>query len=204
MKSVGLTSAAAACGVLLVLVLNAVRPALTHRLVDFSLRPLPERFRARIAKLVYGLLDGLAVTRDPRRLAQAVALSYPLWMSIATGIWLATAAFHMTIPFTGSFLIMALLVVGVAAPTPGAVGGFHEMFRLGTAVFYGVDEQSGGRGGHRPPCRLVRAGHAAGGTVHDAGRAQPGQGAQIERRGRRAESAAPLDAGAPGSGAAGG
>jgi hypothetical protein len=45
----------------------------------------------------------------------------------------------MTIPFTGSFLIMALLVVGVATPTPGAVGGFHEAFRIGTAVFYGVD-----------------------------------------------------------------
>jgi hypothetical protein len=27
----------------------------------------------------------------------------------------------------------------VATPTPGAVGGFHEMFRIGTAVFYGVD-----------------------------------------------------------------
>ena len=45
----------------------------------------------------------------------------------------------MTIPFTGSFLIVALLVVGVAVPTPGAVGGFHEAFRIGTAVFYGVD-----------------------------------------------------------------
>ena len=116
-----------------------MRPALTHRLVDFCLRLLPERFRGRVSGLVYGLLDGLAVTRDLRRLAQAVALSFPLWISIATGIWMVTVAFHMTIPFTGSFLIVALLVVGVAAPTPGAVGGFHEMFRDGTAVFYGVD-----------------------------------------------------------------
>ena len=42
-------------------------------------------------------------------------------------------------PFTGSFLILALLVVGVAVPTPGAVGGFHEAFRIGATVFYGVD-----------------------------------------------------------------
>jgi glycosyltransferase 2 family protein len=138
-KAGGLLGAVAAGSILLVLVMNAVRPALTHRLVDFCLRPFPERLRARISRLVYGLLDGLAVTRDPRLLAQAVALSFPLWISIATGIWLVTVAFHMTIPYTGSFLIMALLVVGVAAPTPGAVGGFHEMFRIGTAVFYGVD-----------------------------------------------------------------
>jgi uncharacterized protein (TIRG00374 family) len=138
-KASGLLGAMAAGGVLLVLILNAFRPALTHRLVDFCLRPFPERLGARVSGLVYGLLDGLAVTRDPARLAQAVALSVPLWISIATGIWLTTVAFHMTIPFTGSFLIMALLVVGVATPTPGAVGGFHEMFRIGTAVFYGVD-----------------------------------------------------------------
>jgi hypothetical protein len=138
-KAGGLLGAAAAVGILLVLVLNAIRPVLTHRLVDFCLRPFPERLRARVSGVVYGLLDGLAVTRDPRLLAQAVALSIPLWISIASGIWLVTVAFHMTIPFTGSFLIMALLVVGVATPTPGAVGGFHEMFRIGTAVFYGVD-----------------------------------------------------------------
>ena len=135
----GLLGAIGSGAVLLVLALNAFRPALTHRLVDFCLRPLPRGLRDRLSALVYGLLDGLAVTRDPLRLAQALALSVPLWLSIAAGIWLVTAAFHMTIPFTGSFLIVALLTVGVAVPTPGAVGGFHEFFRIGAAVFYGVD-----------------------------------------------------------------
>jgi len=135
----GLVGALGSGAVLLVLGLNAVRPVLTHRLVDACLRVIPVRFRSRLSALIYGLLDGLAVTRDLTRLAQAIALSFPLWLSIATGIWLVTVAFHMTVPFTGSFLIMALLTVGVAAPTPGAVGGFHEAFRIGTAVFYGVD-----------------------------------------------------------------
>jgi uncharacterized protein (TIRG00374 family) len=135
----GLIGALGSGAVLLVLGLNAVRPVLTHRLVDACLRVIPVRFRSRLSALIYGLLDGLAVTRDLTRLAQAIALSFPLWLSIATGIWLVTVAFHMTVPFTGSFLIMALLTVGVAAPTPGAVGGFHEAFRIGTAVFYGVD-----------------------------------------------------------------
>jgi uncharacterized protein (TIRG00374 family) len=134
----GLFGAIAAAGILMILGLNAVRPALTHRVVDLLLRPFPHRLRDRISRLAYGLLDGLAVTRDPVLLARAVALSFPLWLSIAAGIWLVTLAFHMTIPFTGSFLIVALLVVGVAVPTPGAVGGFHEAFRVGAAVFYGV------------------------------------------------------------------
>jgi uncharacterized protein (TIRG00374 family) len=135
----GLMGALGAGAILLVLGLNAFRPALTHRVTDLCLRPLPRGFRDRVSGLIYGLLDGLAVTRDPVRLAQAIALSLPLWLSICAGIWLATAAFHMTIPFTGSFLIVALLTVGVSVPTPGAVGGFHEFFRIGAAVFYGVD-----------------------------------------------------------------
>jgi glycosyltransferase 2 family protein len=135
----GLMGALASGVILLVLGLNAFRPALTHRVVDFCLRPVPRGVRDRLSGLIYGLLDGLAVTRDPIRLAQAVALSVPLWLSIAAGIWLVTVAFHMTIPFTGSFLFVALLTVGVSVPTPGAVGGFHEFFRIGAAVFYGVD-----------------------------------------------------------------
>jgi uncharacterized membrane protein YbhN (UPF0104 family) len=33
---------------------------------------------------------------------------------------------------------MALLVIGVAVPTPGAVGGFHYFYRLGAVTFYGA------------------------------------------------------------------
>ena len=63
--------------------------------------------------------QGLAVMRQPRRLLVSFALSIPLWMSIAAGIWLTSLAFHITFPFVGSFLVMTILVVGVAMPTPG-------------------------------------------------------------------------------------
>ena len=38
--------------------------------------------------------------------------------------------------------MLALLVVGVAVPTPGAVGGFHEAFRLGATAFFGADNDA--------------------------------------------------------------
>jgi uncharacterized membrane protein YbhN (UPF0104 family) len=62
----------------------------------------------------------------------------PLWLSIAAGIWCVSRAFHIPLPFVGSFLVMALLVVGVAVPTPGAVGGFHYFYRLAATTFYGA------------------------------------------------------------------
>ena len=41
-------------------------------------------------------------------------------------------------PFTGSFLQIALLVVGVSVPTPGGVGGFEAAVQIGLTSFYGV------------------------------------------------------------------
>jgi uncharacterized membrane protein YbhN (UPF0104 family) len=38
--------------------------------------------------------------------------------------------------------MLALLVVGIAVPTPGAVGGFHEAFRLGATAFFGADNNA--------------------------------------------------------------
>ena len=35
-----------------------------------------------------------------------------------------------------------LLVVGLAVPTPGAVGGFHAMFRLGATTFFGAPDDA--------------------------------------------------------------
>jgi len=44
----------------------------------------------------------------------------------------------MTFSYLGSFLVMTLLVVGVAMPTPGAVGGFHTMYKFAVTTFFGV------------------------------------------------------------------
>jgi uncharacterized membrane protein YbhN (UPF0104 family) len=121
----------------MVAVLARQRARVAH-LTDRVSRVLPGPLAARVAHVAHMFVQGMAVLRDPVRLGQSLLLSVPLWLSIASGIWLVTVAFHMTIPFTGSFLIVALLVVGVAVPTPGAVGGFHEAFRIGAVIFYGV------------------------------------------------------------------
>ena len=53
---------------------------------------------------------GLGAIRQPGRLLVALLWSFPLWLSIALGIWAVAVAFHLAVPFTGSFLIIALLV----------------------------------------------------------------------------------------------
>jgi uncharacterized membrane protein YbhN (UPF0104 family) len=46
------------------------------------------------------------------------------------------------VPFVGTFLLIPVLVLGVAVPTPGAVGGFHETFKFAVTAFYGVDNDA--------------------------------------------------------------
>jgi uncharacterized protein (TIRG00374 family) len=99
-------------------------------------RVLPERLARLVATFVETFAQGLAVMRQPGRMLVALALSCPLWLAIATGIWLTSQAFHITFPFQASFLVMTILVVGVAVPTPGAVGGFHLAYQIAVEIFF--------------------------------------------------------------------
>jgi hypothetical protein len=103
-------------------------------------RILPARLAQLLARFVESFAQGLAVMRHPGRLAVALAWSFPIWVSIATGIWLTSLAFHITFPFAGSFLVTTLLVVGVAVPTPGAIGGFHAAYQIAVQTFFAVPD----------------------------------------------------------------
>ena len=137
-KWAGATAGAAALGVLVVLFVLAGDPARLGRLMARLAQILPSALAAALARIAEKFATGLGVIRRPGRLLVALAWSFPLWLTIATGTWAVAQAFDLGIPFTGSFLLVSLLVIGVAVPTPGAIGGFHEAFRLGTTTFFGT------------------------------------------------------------------
>ena len=152
-------------------------------------RVLPARLARAVAGFVETFTQGLAVMRQPRRLLVSLALSFPLWLSIAAGIWLTSRAFHITFPFTASFLVMTVLVVGVAVPTPGAIGGFHAAYQFAVQTFFGAPADRAVGAAHRAARDLVRAGDDARGRVHGARGADAG-GARESAGRRRAAKAA--------------
>jgi hypothetical protein len=136
----GLIAAAGGAAALAVAFVAAGHP---ERLGRWALRiehVLPEKLARAVARFVESFTQGLAVMRQPRRLLVSLILSVPLWLSIAAGIWLTTLAFHITLPYSGSFLVMTVLVVGVAMPTPGAIGGFHAAYQLAVQAFFGAPD----------------------------------------------------------------
>jgi hypothetical protein len=120
----------------------ATHPERIGGLVFAMARVLPHAVADRLAGLARTFSGGFAVAREPRALAAAVAWSFPLWLAIAAEAWLVTIAFGIAMPFTGTFLLQALLVIGVAVPTPGAVGSYHEAYRIGVTTFFGAPEDT--------------------------------------------------------------
>ena len=132
----GLMAAAAAISAAVVLFALAGHPERMGRLALRIERVLPARLARMVATFVETFAQGLAVLRQPRHLAVSLALSFPLWLAIAAGIWLTSQAFHITFSYPASFLVMTILVVGVAVPTPGAVGGFHLAYQIAVQTFF--------------------------------------------------------------------
>ena len=136
----GLLAALAAVSGLALLFVLARHPERMGRWALRIERVLPPRLARAVARFVESFGQGLAVMRQPRRFLLAIAWSFPIWLSIAAGIWLTSLAFHITFPFPGSFLVTMLLVVGVAVPTPGAIGGFHAAYQIAVQTFFAAPD----------------------------------------------------------------
>ena len=114
----------------------ATHPERIGRLVTRSDRLLPLRAAHALGRLARTFSEGFAVAREPRDLAIALVWSFPIWVSIAVQAWLVTRAFGILIPVSAGFLVQALLVIGVAVPTPAGAGSFHEAYRYGMTTLF--------------------------------------------------------------------
>ena len=132
----GLLAGVAAVVAVIVMVVLAGNPTRLSKALARLEAVLPSKLAGLLARVAEKFAIGLGAVRRPGRFLVAFALSFPLWLSIAAGIWAGAVAFHLNVPFVGSFLILAPLVVGVAVPTPGAVGGFHAAFRFAATTFF--------------------------------------------------------------------
>jgi uncharacterized protein (TIRG00374 family) len=119
----------------------ATHPERIGTLAGAATRVVPGRLSGRVSQLATTFSTGFAAARDLHKLAMAVAWSFPVWLAIAAQAWTVTVAFGIAMPYAGTFLLQSMLVVGVAVPTPGGVGSFHEAYRLGVTTFFGASNE---------------------------------------------------------------
>jgi uncharacterized protein (TIRG00374 family) len=138
----GAIAGALSLAALVVLFVMAGNPARLGQMFARLEQVVPSALAGVIARVAEKFATGLGAIRRPQRLVATLLWSFPLWLSIALGIWAVAVAFRLDVPFTGTFLLMALLTIGITLPTPGAVGGFHEAFRLGATLFFGASNDA--------------------------------------------------------------
>jgi uncharacterized protein (TIRG00374 family) len=116
--------------------------------LDRLLAWLPARLAAPVRRALRAFPEGLAVLRAPLpRLAAVAGQSLALWLLIGLGFHLNHIAFGIDLPYHATFLLIAFLVVGVAIPTPGMVGGFHAFYLLALSEVFGVAREKAAAAG---------------------------------------------------------
>lgn len=92
-----------------------------------------------VGKLAASFMAGMAGLRSPMLIAAIALNSLLLWGNILLIYVLLFSAFDIDLPAYASMPLVAVLVIGVMVPTPGAVGGFHKAAQIGLVNMWGVD-----------------------------------------------------------------
>lgn len=127
-------------GFLVVAFIVSLRPAPWLHLADRVTRSiLPERIAHRVNDLLHGLIEGLAVLRQPGRFLAVLWWSLVQWVVNAASFALCFKAFGLSVPAVGSLLLQGILGFGVAIPSsPGYAGVFETATKV-TLELYHVD-----------------------------------------------------------------
>jgi uncharacterized protein (TIRG00374 family) len=134
--------------VLIVLILFHVYAERALRFFDRLFGRLPARVARPLTRVLASFGDGLAVLKAPTSQLLIIAgQSLLLWLTIALCYHFANEAFNLRLPFHATFLMLAFLTVGVAIPTPGMVGGFHEFYLLSLTQGFGIEKSTAAAAG---------------------------------------------------------
>jgi uncharacterized membrane protein YbhN (UPF0104 family) len=139
-KAGGVLALAAVVVVLAFLAALHANPGRVVGWLEARLARAPRWLAGPLGRMLRSFSEGLGVLRAPvPHLAKIGLQSLVVWLLIALGFWLNHLAFGIHLPFHATFLLIAFLVVGVAIPTPGMVGGFHAFYLIALSGVFGID-----------------------------------------------------------------
>jgi uncharacterized protein (TIRG00374 family) len=100
------------------------------------LQQLPEKFHHRLEDLFHHFTDGVAILSEGKMIFHVILLSLLIWLVDVLAIYLLFLSFGFHLPATASFVLMAILIIGITIPTaPGFIGNFHYFCILGLSLF---------------------------------------------------------------------
>lgn len=99
-------------------------------------RTIPVRFKSRIAGIFDYFVDGLSIMKHRSLFGGVVLATFFIWFADALAIYFLFQAFSMNLPTTAPFVLMIILIAGIAIPVaPGFIGNWHYFCILGLGIF---------------------------------------------------------------------
>ncbi len=106
------------------------------QLVNKVLAILPGRLADKIDELLHSFINGLQIVTNINLLLYLIFLSVAVWLLDVLAIYVLFLAFGFHLPVIASFVLMIILIVGIAIPTaPGFIGNWHFACVLGLSLF---------------------------------------------------------------------
>ncbi len=119
-----------------VMILMIVRREASLRVLAPVIGRLPARYAEAVNRLIGHFIEGFRIMVDPALLLLGALLSIIIWLIDALAIYLLFLAFGLHLPVAAAFVLMIILIIGIAIPTaPGFIGNWHYFCILGLSLF---------------------------------------------------------------------
>ncbi|MBU2055011.1 MAG: flippase-like domain-containing protein [Proteobacteria bacterium] len=113
-----------------------VRRDSSLRVLGHLVGRLPARYADRIKRIISHFLEGFRIMADPVLLMSVAGLSIIIWLVDVLAIYLLFLAFDFQLPVAAAFVLMIILIIGIAIPAaPGFIGNWHYFCVLGLSIF---------------------------------------------------------------------
>jgi hypothetical protein len=119
-----------------VMILMIVRREATLRVLAPLIGRLPARYAGAVNRMIGHFIEGFRIMVDPALLLLGALFSIIIWLIDALAIYLLFLAFGLHLPVAAAFVLMIILIIGIAIPTaPGFIGNWHYFCILGLSLF---------------------------------------------------------------------
>ena len=126
----------ATLALLAVMILMILKQEASLRILATLSRKLPARYAEGLNRLVRHFLQGFRIMVNPALLASVTGLSILIWLIDVLAIYFLFLAFGFQLPAAAAFVLMIILIIGIAIPTaPGFIGNWHYFCILGLSLF---------------------------------------------------------------------
>jgi hypothetical protein len=106
------------------------------KIINRLLRLLPGKLADKANTVIHHFIDGFQVITNVKMLLWLFFLSAVIWLVDVAAIYILLLSFSFDLPILASFIVMIVLIAGIAIPTaPGFIGNWHYACILGLSLF---------------------------------------------------------------------